>query len=329
MNIFLTGATGFIGKYTARRLLSAGHRVRALVRDPRRLDGLPPLGLEPVFGSLEDPRALREGMAGCEWVVNLAGQYAMWHPHPETFRQVNVEGTRNVMQAALECGVQKVVHMSTVAVWGKPAQAPFTEDTPPGPRLLSAYARSKAEGERVAWEIARAHDLPLTVLHPGITLGAGDDRASGQYIQLLVFRRTPSTIFHNSPATYVAARDVAEAVRLAAENPASAGRRYLIGRETLLGREFAALVSQLSGVRQPPLRLPDWLVRAASYPFTALAALTRRPPLWTLSIDAGRTLQAGFHFDGSRAERELGLRYTPIRDALSEAICDYRKNRAR
>ena len=329
MHIFLTGATGFIGKHTARRLISAGHTLRALVRDPRRLDGLLPLGLEPVFGSLDDVPALREGMAGCDCAVHLAGQYAMWHPRPETFRQVNVDGTRNVMLAAVDSGVRKVVHMSTVAVWGKPAQAPFDEDTPPGPRLLSAYARSKAEGERVAWEIAGQHNLPLTVLYPGITLGAGDDRASGQYIQLLVFRRTPSTIFHNSPATYVAARDVAEAVLLAAENPASAGRRYLIGRETLLGREFAALVSQLSGVRLPPLRLPDWLIRAASYPFTALAALTRTQPLWTLSIDAGRTLQAGFHFDGSRAERELGLQYTPIRDALSEAIFDYRKNRAR
>jgi dihydroflavonol-4-reductase len=251
----------------------------------------------------------------------------MWHPHPQTFWRANVDGTRNVMQAALESGAGKVVHMSTVAVWGKPAHTPFDENTPPGPRLLSAYAQSKAAGEQVAWSFARQHGLPLTVLYPGIVLGAGDDRASGQYIQLLVFRRTPSTIFHNAPATYVAVKDVAEAVLLAAENPASVGRRYLIGQETLRGREYAALICQLAGVRPPPFRLPDWLVRAASYPFTALSALTHRPPLWTLSIDAARTLQAGFQFDGSRAERELGLRYTPVRDALYEAICDYRKGK--
>lgn len=334
MNIFLTGATGFIGKYTARRLLEAGHCVRALARDPRRLAALLPLGIQPVPGSLSDQEALREGMyfAGpqpaCDLVVHLAGKYSMWDPRPETFWQVNAEGTRNVLQAALDCGARRVITVSTVAVWGKPGQAPFTEDTPRGARLLSEYARSKAAGEKIAWEFCQKNGLALTVLYPGIVLGAGDDRASGQYIRLLVFRRTPSTIFHNSPATYVAARDVAEAVRLAAENPASIGRRYLIGKETLRGREFAALVSQLSGVRQPPLRLPDWFIRAASYPFTALAALTGQPPLWTLSIDAGRTLQAGFHFDGSRAERELGLRYTPIRVALCEAIEDYRKEKA-
>lgn len=252
----------------------------------------------------------------------------MWDPHPQSFWQVNVEGTRNVLQAALESGARRVIYISTVAVWGRPAVTPFTEDTPPGPRLLSAYARSKAAGERLAWEFCQQHGLPLTVLYPGIVLGAGDDRASGQYIRLLVFRRTPSTIFHHSPATYVAARDVAEAVRLAAENPASSGQRYLIGKETLRGREFAALVSQLSGTPQPFFRLPDWMIRAVSYPFTALAALTRRPPLWTLSIDAGRTLQAGFHFDGARIERELGLRYTPICAALREAIEDYRKEEA-
>lgn len=347
MNIFLTGATGFIGKYTARRLLEAGHTVRALARDQRRLDGLLPLGIQPVPGSLSDPAALREGMCfdnqyaeprrsvraaqnapTCDLVVHLAGKYSMWDPHPDTFWQVNAEGTRSVLQAALESGARRVIYVSTVAVWGKPDQAPFNEDTPRGAHLLSEYARSKAEGERLAWEFCQQNGLALTVLYPGIVLGAGDDRASGQYIRLLVFRRTPSTIFHNSPATYVAARDVAEAVRLAAESPASIGRGYLIGKETLRGREFAAMVSQLSGVKPPPLRLPDWFIRAASYPFTALAALTGQPPLWTLSIDAGRTLQAGFHFDGSRAERELGLCYTPIRAALREAIEDYRKEKA-
>ncbi len=328
MNIFLTGATGFIGKYAARELLAAGHSVRALARDPARLGGLLPLGVQPVHGSLADARALREGMRGCEVIVHLAGHYAMWSRTPELFWQVNVDGARAVMQAAIESGARRVVHMSTVAVWGRPAACPFDEDTPRAARLLSQYARSKAAGERAAREMCAAAGLPLTVLYPGIVLGAGDDRPSGDYIRLLAFRRTPSDIFPNTPVTYVAVRDVAAALRLAVENPAAAGRGYLIGSETLLGRDFTDLVSRLSGAPRPPLRLPDWLVRAASYPFTALAQVTGRPPLWTLSVDAGRTMHAGFCFDGSRAARELGLRYTPVRDALDEAIRQYRREKS-
>lgn len=327
MKVFLTGATGFIGHYTARELLQAGHSVTCLVRSPQRLGELIQMGVRPLQGDIRDAGCLSRGMQGADWVIHLAGVYAMWHPHPAEFEQVNVEGTRAVMQAALQSGAGRVIHMSTVAVFGKPAGQPFTEESPRGPRLFSCYAASKAAGEQIAWQLQREHGLPLTVLYPGIVLGAGDDRASGDYIRLILFGRTPSTIFHHSPATYVHVRDVAQAVRLAAESQTAVGRGYLLGKETLTGSQYAALIANTAGVRLPLLRLPDPLVLAASYLFTALSAVTRRPPLWTLSIDAGRTLKNGFSFDGSRAERELGLRYTPIREAMREAVDQYRREK--
>jgi dihydroflavonol-4-reductase len=324
MKVFVTGGTGFIGKYVVRRLIEDGHQVGCLVRDASRLDGPSSLDFERVPGNVSSLPALRAGMKGCDWIIHLAGLYSMWSPDPDSFTRVNVEGTRNVMQAALECGASKVIHMSTVAVYGKPTDCPFTEESRPGPELFSRYGQTKRAGERIAWNYYQEHGLPLVVLYPGIVLGAGDDRASGQYLRLILFRRTPSTIFHNSRSMYVHVRDVADAVLHAAQKPDNLGEKYLIGKEALTGHQLAELVHDVSGVSLPPLRLPDLIVLAASYLFTGVSAITHRPPLWTLSIDASQTLKNGFIFEGSKAERELGLRYTPIHQAITEAVAWYR-----
>jgi dihydroflavonol-4-reductase len=156
-------------------------------------------------------------------------------------------------------------------------------------------------------------------------IGRGDKKASGAYLRALVQRDTPSTIFRHSIAMYVAVGDVVSAIERALVRPQSIGQKYLLGAEALNGEELAALVSQVAGVPPPPLRLPDWLVTAAGYFFTWRAnQITHRLPPWGLCVDAARTLKAGFYFDGSKAEVELGLKYTPIRQALEEALGWYR-----
>ena len=162
------------------------------------------------------------------------------------------------------------------------------------------------------------------VLYPGIVLGAGDDKASGHYIKDIIRKRVPSTIFHNAPATYVYVEDVVDAMLSAAEKPETVGQRYLIGKHTLNGRDYANLISEVSGVPLPIFRLPDWIVMTAAYLLTGISAISRRPPLWGLSIDAGHTLRNGFWIDGGKAEKELGITYSPVREALAEAIASYR-----
>jgi dihydroflavonol-4-reductase len=247
----------------------------------------------------------------------------MWEPDPSRFTHVNVEGTRNVMEAALETGVKKVVYVSTVAVYGKPEEAPFTEESRPGPRFFSEYGHTKAIANEIAWD-AHRRGLPLVVFYPGIVLGAGDEKASGHYIQDIIRRRVPSTIFHHSRATYVYVGDLVEAMLRAAEKPEAIGQKYLIGCHTLDGRAYAKLISEVSGVPLPLFRFPDWMVLSAAYLLTAVSQITHRPPLWGLSIDAGWTLKNGFFCDGSKVEHELGIHYTPIRVALEEAITSYR-----
>ena len=324
MRIFITGATGFIGKTLVKKLAGSGHEVRCLVRPTSQVDALRKAGFQLITGNVSEPESLRLGMSGCDWVIHLANLYTMWHPQPVQFTRVNVEGTYNVMQAALQAGVSKVVYVSTAAVYGKPQEQPFCEESLPGTRLFSEYGRTKALGNQLAWQFYRQHGLPLVVLYPGIVLGAGDNKPSGKYISDIIHRRVPATIFHRSIATYVYVGDVADAILCAAGRPDTTGKKYLLGRAWLNGKEFVELIRDVSGVALPWFTFPDFMVMAASYVLTGLSAFTRRPPRWGLSIDASRTLKMGFQYDGSKAERELGISYTPIRQALEEAIASYR-----
>ena len=324
MKIFVTGATGFIGRHLVRRLVEEGHSVRCLVRKDSQTRLLEDLGVRLVLGGVNDRAALDEGMQGCDWLFHLANLYSMWEPDRDRFTRINIDGTRNVLDAALDASIKKVVYVSTVAVYGKPAQNPIVEQSSPGPRFFSEYARTKGIANEIAWEYQRRRGLPLVVLYPGIVLGAGDGKASGHYIQDIIRRHVPSTIFHNSLATYVYVGDLVEALLRAAEKPETVGQKYLIGCETLNGRAYANLISEVSGVPLPLFRFPDWMVLAAAYLLTGISQIIRRPPLWGLSIDAGWTLKNGFCCDGSKAERDLGIRYTPVREALEEAIASYR-----
>jgi dihydroflavonol-4-reductase len=325
VNVFITGGTGFIGSHLARRLVDDGHHLRCLARSTSRVEELRALGAEIIIADLTDRAALRDAMQGCDWLFHLANLYAMWHPRPEEFQQTNVEGTRCVMEAALEAGVKKVVYLSTVAVMGKPAEHPFSECSLPGPRLFSAYGRSKSEGDRLVQELFESRDLPVVTLYPGIVLGPGDDKPSGIYIQDLIRGQVPTPIFRHSVETYVAVQDVAEATIRAAGLPETVGKRYLIGGERLNGMEYVRQICEVADVRVPWMRLPDAFVIAAAYWFTLRSNLSGNPPPWGLSVDAAWTLYHGFDFDGSRAAHELGFSYTPVRQVLSEAVTWYRE----
>src|SRR5512146_2598440 len=167
MNIFVTGATGFIGSHLVRRLAAEGHSVRCLVRRKSNTGLLKELRVQLVYGDVNDRAALRQGMSGCDWLFHLANLYSMWEPDPARFARVNIAGTRLVLETALEMAVKKVVYISTVAVFGKPAEEPFDEECSAGPRQFSEYARTKAAADNIAWDLYQRRGLPLVVLYPG------------------------------------------------------------------------------------------------------------------------------------------------------------------
>ncbi|MBM4431266.1 MAG: NAD-dependent epimerase/dehydratase family protein, partial [Chloroflexi bacterium] len=175
MRAFVTGGTGFVGGAVVRRLIAAGHEVVALVRqesNTRQLDGLP---VQWVVGDVTDTDSLRAGMTGCDWAFHVAALYSYWGHSTEEFYQVNVEGTRHVLEAARDAGVKRIVHTSSVAVLGRCRdRTPGNEETPSTlADMVCDYERSKFLGEQVARDFAR-QGLPVVIVNPGAPVGVGD-----------------------------------------------------------------------------------------------------------------------------------------------------------
>lgn len=318
MKVFVTGGTGFIGRYLVERLVRGGHQVHCLVRTASRAAALEEMGAQLFKGDVTDKASLLEGMRGCDWVANLANVYSFWEPDRRVYHAVNVDGTRNVMLAALDIGIPKVVHVSTAYVYGRPATIPFTEETPVGPKRASEYTRTKYAGDLVAWRLHEEKGLPLVVIYPAAVLGSGDPKVSGRYIRDRLAQRVPGIPFPDSVLTYVYVRDVAEAIALALQKEGNIGEKYLVGKHQMSNRAYSNLIAEVAGLPSPA-PLSDWLTLAIGTVDTWLADLTKRPPR-IAAIDNLRTLQEGGQFDGSKAERELGLRYTPLRQAVEEEV---------
>ncbi len=259
MKIFVTGATGFIGTHLARRLVKTEHEMRCLVRETSVCDCLNDLGAECFVGDVVDPDSVREGMRGYDWVVHLANIYSFWEPDRRVFTTVNVKGTHNVLECALELGVSKVVHVSTSLIYGTPAELPFTEDSPVGPERFSEYAKTKYLGDCLAWEMYEEKGLPLVAVYPGSVLGEGDDKPSGDYIHNIATGRSPGSVFHNSCLTFVHVRDVVEVIIRALEKADNIGERYLVGRYQLTFEQINDMIHDVSGTPLPRLHFPEFI----------------------------------------------------------------------
>lgn len=319
MKVFVTGGSGFIGARFVKLLDGAGHRARCLVRETSDTRALRELDVELVHGDVTDRDSLLQGMAGCDRVVHLANLYEFWMRDRTAFRRVNVDGTRTVMEAALATGVAKVVHVSTMAVFGDAAW-PVTETSEPGPRCFGEYARSKRAGDAVVWDLHEREGLPVVVVYPGAVVGPGDPKASGRYLRNIVRGAMPCQVLTGSVFPFVSVADVARGMLAAMETEGNIGERYLLVAENLTFGEVNAMLSEVSGAKLPGVTLPDPITMLLASLCTGLARLTGRPPMLDLSTDQMQMMRHGMRVDGGKAARELGVSYTPIRAVLAEAV---------
>lgn len=324
MKIFITGATGFIGGYTAQLLAQTNHQLRFLVRKTSHTSKLKRLNTTLVTGDITDKESVLEGMKGCDWVVNIAGLYSFWEPDKRIYRKVNVIGAKNVMESALETGISKVIHVSTAGIYGKPSDSPITEESSVGPMQYSEYFKTKYEGDLIAWELYEKNKLPLVMVYPVAVLGAGDQKASGKYILDLINRKLPATVFQNEIFTFVYVKDVAQIIVKALEKENNIGEKYLAGNSRYKWKEINNMISEISGIPLPKMNLPNSVTMLNATFLTGFANVIKKPPLWGMAIDQMKVMKAGLSVDGSKAERELGITYTPIRTALEEAIESYK-----
>lgn len=324
MKILITGGTGFIGTHLVQRVAQTEHQITCLVRKGSNSATLKRLDVALVNGDMTDPDSLNTAVRGHDYVINLANIYSFWERDPRIYRNVNVDGTRNIMEASLAASVSKVVHISTGGIYGKPKDVPFTEESEIGPVQFSEYFRTKYKGDQIARELYRRKGLPLVMVYPMGVLGPGDPKATGQYIRRILRRRLPARVLENRVFTFVHVKDVVEIIYRAAMKENNIGEKYLAGKFRHTFGEINHMVSEISGVPLPRLAMPDFLVAANAWLLTKISDIIKKPPIWGMAIDQIRVMEKGVQADGSKAERELGIQYTPIRVAIEEAVASYR-----
>ena len=325
MRAFVTGGTGFVGGALVRRLLSEGHEVVALVRpgaDTRQLDGLP---VERVVGDLTHTEVLRRGAAGCQWVFHVAALYSYWGHSWGEFYQANVEGTRRVLEAALDAGATRIVHTSSIATLGLCADgSQGTEDTPSSPSgMIGPYKRSKYLAEDVAREYVR-RGAPVVIVNPAAPIGMGDHKPTptGKVVVDFLNGRMPAYV--DTGLTIVDVEDVALGHLLAAER-GTVGERYILGGENLTLREVLDILAEVAGLPRVRIRIPHAVALAWAYVDVSLARL-RATHVPAATPDTVRLSRKHEFFSSAKAVRELGFPQNPARDALRKAVEWYRAN---
>ncbi len=315
MRVFVTGGTGVIGTALVGRLLERGDDVVALARSDAAATTLQERGATVVRGEGDDEGDLRRGMDGCALVFNVAGINTLCVEDARPMERMNVGGAVAAVRAAARAGVARLVHTSSAATIGEPPGVLGTERTPHRGWYLSTYERTKTEGERAALATSREVGQDLVLVNPSSVQGPG--RAGGTGRILLAYLDGRLRVFVR---TYVSLVDIDDCVTghmLAAEHGV-AGERYLVNGMTLEITEALALAADVAGVERKPRLLPRRVATtAAAVVERGFKVAGRRPPVCREMV---RTLLHGHRYDGSRAERELGLRYTDPRETLRKTV---------
>jgi dihydroflavonol-4-reductase len=312
--VLVTGASGFLGWHVARVLLERGYAVRALVRAGSRVNEL---DVEIRTGDLRDAASLERASAGCGLVFHVAADYRLWARHPDELYRSNVEGTRNLLQAARNAGVERVVYTSTVGAIGIPRGGIGDEDTPVELEdMVGHYKRSKFLAEQVALEFARG-GLPVVIVNPTAPVGDHDVKPTPTGQIVLDFLNGGMPAFIDTGLNVVDARDCAQGQLLACER-GRPGERYILGSENLTLAEILGTLARLSGRKAPTVRLPYAVAYLAGAVNTAWAEVTRRPP--RIPLEGVRMARKRMWVTHEKARRELGFEPAPAETALARAV---------
>ncbi|HXU78725.1 MAG TPA: hopanoid-associated sugar epimerase [Methylomirabilota bacterium] len=330
MICFVTGASGFIGANLVHELVARGHQVRALLRPNSDVRGLRGVAYDKVEGDLSDRDRLKEGLRGCEWCFHVAASYHLWLRDYRPMYATNVEGTRNVLEAAATAGCERIVYTSTVGCIGLPQPVegkviPSDEMTTVAESQMSNhYKRSKWQAEQVAAGFAHK-GYPIIIVNPTAPVGPRDVKPTptGRVIVDFLNRKMPAYL--DTGLNWVHVRDVAVGHILAAEN-GTIKERYILGHAegNWTMKQALDTLQDLTGIPAPKLQIPHFLALAAAHVNEAFSAVTRLPP--KAPVAGVRMAKYKMYFNPAKAIRELGLPQTPPRQALADAVTWFRKN---
>ena len=294
--------------------------MRALVRPSSKIREL---DVEPVTGNLRDPAALERAAAGCGLVFHVAADYRLWAADESELYRSNVDGTRNILQAARAAGVDRVVYTSTVGCIGVPPGGEGDENCPVALQdMAGAYKRSKFLAERVALEYA-ASGLPVVIVNPTAPVGDHDIKPTPTGRIVLDFLKGDMPAFIDTGLNVVDARDVALGQLLACERGIP-GERYILGAENLSLAEILQKLAAITGRPAPAMKLPYAAAYAVGIATTAWARVSGKPP--RAPLDAVRMARKKMFVSHAKAARELGYDPGPAEGALARSVEWFRAN---
>ena len=326
MRALVTGASGFVGGAVARALVAAGVLVRALVRPGSDLRNLEGLKVEQVHGDLRDRESLRRALHGCEQLYHVGAHYALWAKDPAIFYDINVTGTRTLMETARDVGTRRIVYCSTIGAIGLPSEGGLgTETTPVSfDQMAGHYKRSKFLAEQEVAKLAR-QGLPVIIVNPSAPVGAADVKPTPTGQMIVDFMKGRMFAYIETGMNLIDVDDVAAGHLLAMEK-GRIGERYILGHKNLMLRDIFDILSRLTGVRMPSVKLPHQAILPLAHFNQWLSDyVTHQPP--RIPLEGVRMAKYKMHYDCGKALRELGLPQTPPEIALEKAVRWFRDHR--
>ncbi|OGO00927.1 MAG: hypothetical protein A2Y90_02285 [Chloroflexi bacterium RBG_13_52_12] len=322
MTVLITGAAGHIGANLVRAFIEKGRPTRCLVHvNCQAIDGL---DTEKVDGDIRNVDSLCRAFEGVEVVYHLAASISLSMAGWPQLEEINVNGTRNVVEACLRTGVRRLVHFSSIhALVQEPLNIPVDETRPlVDSTKFPPYDRSKAAGEREV-RLGIEKGLDAVIIYPTAVLGPHDYQPSylGEALLAMAKGKLPALV--TGGYDWVDARDVV-AGALAAEEKAPTGASYLLSGHWVSMCDIAAAIEEITGAASSRLVCPLWVARIGALVFQGMSKLNGKRPLYTtVSL---RALNSNRHISHERAARELGYQPRPFRETLEDTLRWFRDN---
>ena len=326
MKALVTGATGFLGSAILRLLVSEGYDVRVLVRENADMRNLENFDVKVIKGDLQNTDSLKTAVNSCDQLFHVAADYRLWVPDPEKMHKTNIDGTRNLIIAATDAGVEKIVYTSSVATLGiNEDGTPANETTPSSLRdMIGTYKRSKFLAEQTVKELITKKSCPVTIVNPSTPVGPHDIKPTptGKIILNTIRNRMPA--YTETGLNIVHVDDVAKGHLLAMEK-GEIGERYILGGDDMTLESIINYLCNIENINPPKIKLPYNFILPISWIMECIARFTHNEPIAT--VDGVRMSKKMMYFSSKKAKRKLGYHSRPATEGLEDAVKWFNKEK--
>jgi len=325
MKTLVTGSTGFLGSSVLRELINDGREVKALIRKGTSKKNITGLDVEIAYGDLRDIESIRSALNGCDILYHVAAYYSLWDRNKQLSHEINVKGTRNILRAAKEKDLKKIVYTSTVGCIGlNEDTTPATENTFFNKNTLSNdYKKSKYQAEQVALEFARG-GLPVVIVNPSTPVGPRDIKPTPTGKIILDFMNREMPAYIDTGLNLIDVKDCARG-HILAELKGIPGDRYILGNQNMTLLEILITLEKITGLKAPRIKMPFWVALSAGWACEMVANhLTGKPP--SIPLAGVKMAKYFMYFDSSKAVNKLGLAQNPVENALRKSVDWFKEN---